>query len=324
MGLRDGFVRAGSFLADDQSGHRIYYEDYGPRDSVPLVMVHGNGGALFDRARLSMIDTTRQRVIFIHARGVGASTPAGKIEHNQYPDLVRDIEQMRKLLDLRRVMLCGWSGGTAVALMYAQAHPQHCAGLVLAGTYLASGAEIAGYYDRVAQRCPLGWAEFTRHYGTDNPVAAFNREVTAARGTAELLAVTARYEMIFENGRTTRMDLLARHDAEKWRAMAAGRRVYAHMMLHDCGILRGQVENGMARLGGVPVLFVNGAADHITPPDVAAKLCAMTARGLHIVIPGAGHDIHDPKMQQALTGLLRDFPANVVPVRPFPPAPSPR
>jgi proline iminopeptidase len=271
-----------------------------------------------------MFDLKTQRVIQLHARGVGNSLPGGALHANQYPDWVRDIEQLRRTLALDKVTLCGWSGGTAVALLYAQTYPQRCRGLVLCGTWLASDAEIGSYYQRVMQRCPEGWRELAARYGKDDPVQALNLAVVNAPTAEERLLATARYEMIFENGRTKFSELLARYDAAQWKKMTDGRAVYANMMLNRSGLAPGQVEQGMDRLAGVPVLYMNGGNDHITPPTVAAHLCARTDRALHFIVPGAGHDIHDPKMQQALAGLLRDFPANIVPVTPSRPSPSPR
>jgi proline iminopeptidase len=311
-------------VADDQSGHVLFYEDYGPQDAPPLIIVHGNGGSLCDIRRLPMFDLKTQRVIQLHARGVGQSLPGGAMHANQYPDWVRDIEQLRHTLELDKITLCGWSGGTAVALMYAQSYPQRCNGLVLCGTWLASNEEISNYYKRVTQRCPDGWRELTARFGADDPVKALNLAVTTASTAEDRLLATARYEMIFENGQTSFAELLSRYDAAQWKKMTDGRAVYANMMLHNSGIATGQIEQGMNRLAGVPILYMNGGTDHITPPTVAARMCAQTDRGLHFIVPGAGHDIHDPKMQQALAGLLRDFPANIVAVKPSPPSPSPR
>jgi proline iminopeptidase len=322
--LRDEFVRTGQIVADDQSGHVLFYEDYGPKEAPPFIVVHGNGGSLCDIHRLPMFALKTQRVIQLHARGVGQSLPSGATHVNQYPDWVRDIEQLRRTLALEKVTLCGWSGGTAVALMYAQMYPQRCAGLILCGTWLASKEEISTYYERVAQRYPEGWRELLSRFGTDDPVKALNLAVTTASNAEDRLLATAHYEMIFENGQTPFSELIARHDAAQWRKIEAGRVVYANMMLNNSGLAAGQVEQGMSRLVGVPVLYMNGGNDHITPPTVAARLCAQTNRALHFIVPGAGHDIHDSKMQQALTGLLRAFPANIVAVKPAPSSPAPR
>lgn len=297
--------------ADDGSGHTLFYEDHGPVDAPPVIIVHGNGGALCDIKRMAMFDLTRRRVIQLHARGVGQSQPVGALHDNQYPDWVRDIEQLRRELAIDKTILCGWSGGTAVALLYAQTYPNRCNGLVLCGTWLASDSEIEGYYGRVAQRCPQGWAELTARYGKTDPVKGLNLAVTNAKTAEDRMLATAHYEMIFENGQTPFGQLLGRYDAAQWNKMAAGRAVYANMMLHRSGIMPQQVEQGMTRLSSVPILYMNGGNDHITPPDVAARLCAQSDRAVHFVVPGAGHDIHDPKMQQALVALMRDFPAGI-------------
>lgn len=55
-------------------------------------------------------------------------------------DLVQDLEYLRCTLlsgAVGKVVLCGHSWGCTLALAYAATHPQHCAGLLLFGTYLA-------------------------------------------------------------------------------------------------------------------------------------------------------------------------------------------
>lgn len=326
--LKNRFARSGFFNADDGSGHSLFYEDYGPEEGQPFIIVHGNGGALCDLSRLPF-DLSRQRVIQLHARGVGNSMPPGAINNNLYPDWARDIEQLRQKLKLDKVNLCGWSGGTAVALLYAQEHPEHTAGLVLAGTYLAKPEEVAGYYRRVAQIYPEGWAEFTKRYGDADPVGAFNRAVTDAETVEERVKCTRHYEMIFERGESKKdrkKSLDERHGRQDWIKKAAARRVYANMMLHDCGLEPGKIEAGMKKIESIPVLYVNGTLDHITPRAVAAALAKTTTQSLQILVDGAGHDIHDKRIQEALRGPLKNFPDYIRPFfKPVPPSsPLPR
>lgn len=83
--LKRHFPSSGYIDASDHSGHRLYYEEYGPKDRPAYVMVHGNAGYMFDPQKLSMWDFDEQHVVIIHSRGIGKSTPAGKVVCNMYP-----------------------------------------------------------------------------------------------------------------------------------------------------------------------------------------------------------------------------------------------
>lgn len=66
-------------------------------------------------------------------RGCGQSTPSGHLPGNDTPSLVQDIEALRLELNVDKWVLFGGSWGTALALAYAQQHPNSTAGLILRG-----------------------------------------------------------------------------------------------------------------------------------------------------------------------------------------------
>jgi len=318
--LKQHFPSSGFIEAGDQSGHRLYYEEYGPKDQPAFVMAHGNAGYLFDPQKLSMWDFDKQHVVIMHARGVGKSQPAAKVDQNLYPDLMQDIEVVRQQLNLGKINLFGWSGGAAVSLLYAQTYPQNCKGLVLYGAYLGADQELMDYYARNARKYPDGWARFCKHYGETHTALLIRKSNDVlVNGTAdEKLQAAVQYELIFEPASVTSEILLKRHSAWEWQNLVNSRIVFANMMNKAYGLTPDQIENNLPLLGDIPVLFVNGANDHVTPASVAQRLAGKISCAHTVVIDPADHDVHNPWVQTMLGQLLADFPP------PKPSAPQPQ
>lgn len=292
--LSDVFPRSGFIDAADQSCHRLYYEDYGPKDAPAIIMVHGNAGALFDPQKLRMFDLSRQRVIIPHLRGIGRSQPAGAIEGNLYPDLAHDIETLRAHLEINKVSLFGWSGGAAIALLYTQGYPERCQDITLFGAFLGTKQELEEYYQRSRDKYPQGWRDFCAAYNTtDQSVALRLNNHRILTGTASQRQEAAlRYERIFGPVDASAFDL---------ERLAHNRMVFAHMQEHDYGLAPHQIANNMGKIAAIPLTVASGAEDYVTPFSTAARLLPQAR---HIVIEGVGHDIHGRKVQDFFRHLF--------------------
>lgn len=278
--MKNAFARGGFVDAADGSGHRVYYEVHGPEGAPAFVMVHGNAGSLFDLKKISMWDLKKQRVVMIHARGVGASNPAGKIEHNQYENLAEDIETIRQKLKLPDIALFGWSGGAGVSLLYAEKYSQHCRGVVLYGAFTGSRAELKGYYERSRGKYPEGWSKFCKHYGVDDPLTAVRRcNLEILHGDAGLKRqAVLRYEGIFGTVKISPLDL---------DRLVLNRMVYANMIEQNFGLTGQDVKTQKN------AVFIRGQDDYIGTP-----------RSGETIIKNAGHDVHDPHVQNCLKRIM--------------------
>ncbi|MGZ9097897.1 MAG: alpha/beta fold hydrolase [Micavibrio sp.] len=278
--MRNAFAIGGFIDAADGSGHRVYYEAHGPVNAPAFVMVHGNAGYLFDLKKISMWDLKKQRVVIIHARGVGASRPAGKTEHNQYKNLADDIETIRQKLKLGNITLFGWSGGAGVSLVYADKYPQHCRGAVLYGAFLGRQKELQNYYTRSRKKYPEGWSKFCKHYGVGDPLAAVRRcnlEILHGEPNLKRQAVL-RYERIFGAVKISPLDL---------DQLVLNRMVYANMIENDFGLTGQDIKIRKN------TLFIRGQDDYIG-----------THRAGEMIIKNAGHDVHDPHVQSFLKRII--------------------
>jgi len=143
---------AGTLAVDAR--HTLHWEACGNPAGVPLVFLHGGpgGGCLPHHRRY--FDPSFWRIVLVDPRGAGRSTPCAEIADNTTAHLVADLERLRQHLNIDRWLLFGGSWGSTLALVYAQAYPQRCLGLVLRGIFLARPSELDWFMQGCATCSP--------------------------------------------------------------------------------------------------------------------------------------------------------------------------
>jgi proline iminopeptidase len=106
-------------------------------------------------------DRAVYRIVLFDQRGAGRSTPYASLEHNTTPDLVDDIEALRRHLGIERWLVFGGSWGSTLALAYAAAHAAACRALVLRGIWLCRPRDLHWWFDGIRQVYPEYWREFS-------------------------------------------------------------------------------------------------------------------------------------------------------------------
>ena len=131
-------------MLDVGDGHRIYVEQCGNPDGVPVIVLHGGPGGGCSPAMRRYFDPAHYRIILFDQRGCGRSRPHASVEANTTWHLVRDIERIRAAMGVDRWIVFGGSWGATLALIYAQTHPERALHLILRGVFLMTQAELGG------------------------------------------------------------------------------------------------------------------------------------------------------------------------------------
>ena len=124
------------------NGIRLFYERTG--EGRPLVLLHGNGEdhTIFDEA--VEVLSNRFTCYAIDSRGHGQSD---EVDELHYADMASDLLAFLEELDLRDVVLCGYSDGGIVALL-AAGQTDRISDLVVCGANThPKGLKRAAYLD---------------------------------------------------------------------------------------------------------------------------------------------------------------------------------
>ena len=138
-------------------GHRLYYEQCGPEDGLPIVFLHGGPGSGCSARHRQLFDLQRFRVILFDQRGCARSQPRGSLLANTSAHLIADIERLRQHVGVDQWLVLGGSWGAGLALAYAAAHKSSCLGLVLRGVFLGRESDTQWFFQHVGQLLPEAW-----------------------------------------------------------------------------------------------------------------------------------------------------------------------
>ena len=130
------------FFLETNSIHRIYVEQCGNPNGVPILFLHGGpcSGCKPDHRRF--FDPHVYRIILFDQRGCGRSLPFGELNANSLQTIIDDMERIRQVIDLTSWILYGGSWGATLALAYAQKYTQSVQGMILRGTFLARQQDL--------------------------------------------------------------------------------------------------------------------------------------------------------------------------------------
>ena len=298
-------------MLDVGDGHRLYVEQCGNPDGLPVVVLHGGPGGGCSPAMRRYFDPRVYRIVLFDQRGCGRSRPHASVEANTTWHLVADIEQIRESLGIARWAVFGGSWGATLALIYAQSHPERVLMLALRGVFLMTAGELDWFYGGGAGRFwPDLWARFAQMVPEgerDDLIAAYARRLFSGNREEEIRF--ARAWAGWENS-------LASIDndgpggegpAEYCRAFA---RIENHYFSH-AGFLDADHQilhpDRMARIASIPGVIVQGRYDMICPPRAAHALADAWPAVRLAMIPRAGHAISEPGISAELVRCMDAF-----------------
>ncbi|MEZ5911095.1 MAG: prolyl aminopeptidase [Paracoccaceae bacterium] len=289
-------------MIDMGDGHRVYVEQCGQPDGLPVVVLHGGPGGGCSPAMRRYFDPATYRIILFDQRGCGHSQPHAAVEANTTWHLVADIERIRTELGIDRWIVFGGSWGATLALIYAITHPDPVRHLVLRGVFLMTRAELNWFYGGGAGAFwPDRWAEFAQAIPEGEQgdlIAAYHRRLFSGDRLTETRfgRIWTRWEnaLAIHGGD----GLVGEGPADYARAFA---RLENHYFTHG-GWLDGDgwILNNRQRIAGIPADVVQGRYDMICPPRAAWELTDGWARAALHLIPTAGHAMSEPGISAEL------------------------
>lgn len=300
--------RRGGFL-DVGSGHRLYWEESGRADGVPVVFLHGGPGAGASPVHRQFFDPSHYRIVIFDQRGAGRSTPLGGLEANTTPDLVEDIERLRIHLGVERWIVFGGSWGSTLALAYAEHHPERCLALVLRGIFLGRPHEVDWFLHGIRNIFPEPWREFA-HFIPEaergDLLGAYHRRLVDPDPTVHLPA--ARRWSVYEGSCSTLAPnpaLVA--DFASDRVALGLARIEAHYFVNRLFLPDGFLLANVGRIRHLPAVIVQGRYDAVCPAVSADDLHRAWPEAEYHVVSDAGHSAFEPGIRSRLVAAMEGF-----------------
>jgi proline iminopeptidase len=303
-------------MLDVGDGQQMYWEECGNPSGKPVVFLHGGpGGGIQPQAR-RLFDPARYRIVLFDQRGCGRSRPhasefGADLRTNTTWHLVADIERLRRYRGIDRWQLFGGSWGSALALAYAEEHPDRVSELVLRGIFTLRRSELDFYYNGGAGQlfperyemflAPLGGRSFAGDTISAYHELLFDRDPAVhepagvAWSTWEAATITLEQD-----------DSLIAEFSDPIYALAFAR-IENHYFVHRGWFSEGQLIANASRLAGIPGVIVQGRYDLATPAVTAYDLHQAWPEAEFKIVPAAGHAFSEPGIVDALVAATDRF-----------------
>lgn len=302
-------------MLDVGDGQHIYWEVSGNREGKPVVFLHGGPGGGTTPTHRRLFDPAKYRIVLFDQRGCGfsiphASEPGADLSANTTWHLIADMERLRAHLGIDRWQVFGGSWGSALALAYAETHPERVTELVLRGIFTLRRQELDWFYEGGASAVfpdlwedflapvPLGErAHLIEAYGRllSHPDPAVHQPAAIAWSRWESSTITL----------LPQAETIARFTSPEYATAFA--RIENHYFRHGGWWEDGQLIRDVGRIRHIPAVIVQGRYDMCTPMMTAWDLHrAWPEAELHI-IDDAGHAFDEPGILAALIGATDRF-----------------
>lgn len=147
------------------NGLSMYYEEHGPAEGRPVVLIHGAYAAIGTAFGAILPDLAKnRRVVAVELQGHGRTADIDR--ELTVRDLAADVVALLDHLGIERADVFGWSMGAAVALHLGTDHPGRVARLVLASVSFQDSGVHPGLLDGIQEMRPedLHGSEYHEEY----------------------------------------------------------------------------------------------------------------------------------------------------------------
>ncbi len=288
-------IKSGLLAVGD--GHEIYYQEWGNKDTTPILSLHGGPGSHTKNKHKNIFDPTKHHVIFFDQRGCGLSTATDFLAHNTIDDLVEDINKLKAHLGVSRTHLFGYSWGSTLALYYATKYPSSVSKLLLGGTYLGTKEENDYLFNGGMKDFAV---EAWEHYASPVPedkrgdcLAYYSSVILDSSRTEEDRLSHLVSFMKIEPALISMDSDFYSNQLESTQALSldelSGTILSLHYFTHSCFIPEGYFENSLSTLATIPTTIVQGSYDFVCPPMTAKYVAEKIGPSAHLHLVPSSH-----------------------------------
>lgn len=286
-------------------GHRLYLEQSGAPNGIPVLMCHGGPGGGCSPFQRTLFDPQQYRIVLFDQRGCGQSTPFASLEHNTTADLIADIEAIRHHLGIAQWVVAGGSWGSTLALAYAEHYPQHCLGLILRGIFLGRPEDVDWLYRAgggASQVFPDYYADFVApiaHAKGLDVLVAYQQLLQHADAQIRLRAAQA-WSLWEARVATLLPNTAMRQGAIEPDSALPLARIENHYFLHHCFLRPNQLMAELSAVQHLPCYIVHGRYDMVCKMENATTLHQAWPGSVLTIVSNAGHSASETGISRAL------------------------
>ncbi|MGO4386720.1 prolyl aminopeptidase [Microvirga sp. 2YAF29] len=284
-------------------GHRIYYEQSGNPEGIPLVHLHGGPGAGFRPINRRYFDPAVWRIVLFDQRGCGRSEPYAELQANTTQHLVSDIEKLRLHLGVGPWAVSGGSWGSFLALAYAQAYPDAVLGLLLRGIALGRKFEFDWWWqDGISALFPEHWRalrDFLPEEERGDVLAGYYKRLIHPDPEIHLPSAVAIRTFLGWVGSFRPNAAYVQSISDPKQALTSAR-IFSHYCVKGFFMLENAVLHGVERIRHLPCVIVQGRYDVVTPPRTAWDLKEVWPEAEFTIVTESNHSIDEPDMAAEL------------------------
>lgn len=288
-------------------GHRIYFEEVGCPEGVPMVFLHGGPGSACGPRHRQFFNPRKVRAVLFDQRGCGRSAWTDLLHANTTQDLVTDMERLRQYLGIDRWWVVAGSWGAALGLAYASSHPQRCMGALLRGAFLARPKDIDWFFHGAATFMPDAWAALSPSLypqGVHINLPVFDRLLSLDPAAAHRLAsLWQRWEQALttRSWHSGQLEPVTPLEAE---ARLTRYRVQSHYLQHQCFFPPAGLLASLEPMHALPVYLLHGRLDWVCRPEASWALHQHLPLSQLQWVDEAGHSPFESPMAQAWVRMI--------------------
>jgi proline iminopeptidase len=311
-------VQAEYLTVDGEKKIQIYYKTFGNPNGTPVIFLHGGpGGEGVKDENLKFYDLKKYFVVLFDQRGCGKSIPEGVFVENNTKNLIEDIEQLRRHLNLNKFILFGHSWGSTLALLYGQKYPQNLLKLIVSGIFLGRVQDDEWLLQGNKLFFPDFFEDFASEIKDKNKILDFyyNEIVLNKDIERQKIAVTK----FLNFGNPSDSFFSTSQELQNLKKITKTKEMITQKDIDNIQIFLTYAKNlyfinekdwltrqKMSNLDKIPTVIIKGRYDFDSPLEQGFVLSKLLPSAKFIINEGTGHGKFEKKNFQAITKALKN------------------
>jgi len=282
---------------DVGSGHKIYFEESGNKNGIPVIKIHGGPGSNSKPRHRQLYNPEKYRIICFDQRGCGQSKFEDLLLDNTTQDLIKDIEKLRMFLGIDKWVVEGGSWGSLLALVYAFEYRENIIALFVSSIFLGKSDDLFSYQNGANQVFPEEHEKLLNYFSatSENILEKVNEQIFQNDFEKAYLAAKEIFKYDFSLMNLVHIEpeeeLIT--DEIKKRTLDSGK-IYLHYSKNKYFIPDGFILENAKKLVNLQTTILQGKYDMVCPYRNAYLLSKELPQAEFITII-SGHHYNEPE-----------------------------